>query len=245
MNYKEILKNRYVQLALALVVGITVGAIFYPSKSEEYRERAELLYEKTVELEKTLEEKKIELTETEIQLDKTVSEFKSFEEETSKKVESLRTENRELRTSAKRKKFKLVKPDGTIVEKEYEESQSEEITSVVTEIREEFDTKVKSIESRWKSAYERRVKKLKSEYEKKLEEKKTETIVVEKIVEKEKIVKVNERKLRTEVGVTTNKDLYIHTSYPLWGPVFIGGGVAADPQLGGKPEFRLGFGFEW
>jgi len=240
----KMLKNRYVQLVLAFGIGAAIGVVFYPSKSTETREKIQLLEQtvKTQELE--LNEKEIKVRTTERSLQESTASFKTYREDTNSKIESLRTENSSLKQSAKRQKFRLVKPDGTIIEKEFEESSSEEVTSVVTEVREEFTRKVESIESKWKQIHETRVQKIKESYEKKLKEKKTEIQIVEKIVEKEKIVKVNEKKLRTEIGYSSDDKAYTHASYPVWGPMFLGGGVSIDRDLK-LPEARIGVGIDW
>lgn len=238
------LENRYVQLALAFIIGGALSALFYVPKTTETREKIEILETKKVELERELDETRTNLRQTRESLDQTVSEYKTFEEETSEKIESLRVENSKLVQSNKRKRFKLVKPDGTIIEKEYEESQSEEVTSVVTEVRKEFDTKVKSIESKWERIHKERVTKIVEEYERRLKEKKTEIVEKEVIVEREKIVKVNEKKLRTEAGYTSDKKVYGHISYPVWGPFFLGGGAASTTDFQ-ESEARVGIGLSW
>jgi hypothetical protein len=238
------LKNRYVQLALAFIIGGALSALFYVPKTTETREKIEILETSKIELERELDETRTNLRQTRENLDKTTSEFSSFEQETSQKIESLRVENSKLIQSSKRKRLKLVKPDGTIVEKEYEESQSEEVTSVVTEIRQEFDTKVKSIEDKWKRIHKERVSKIVEDYEKRLKEKKTEVVTKEVIVEREKIVKVNEKKLRTEAGYTSEKKIYTHISYPVWGPFFLGGGASSTTDFK-EPEARIGIGLSW
>lgn len=238
------LKNKWVQLLLVFVLGLAVGAIFYPSKEEEYKKKVSETSKRNTSLHKQLEERAEIISELSSRLEEQESTFLSFREESSAKIDTLRTENRQLRSSARRQTFKIVKPDGTIIEKELEESSSEEITSVVTEVREEFDRKVESIESKWKSIHKSRVEKLKEEYEKKLKEKKVETKVVEKTVEKEKIVKVNERKLRTDLGYSSDNRFYLHATYPLFGPVFLGGGASSDKGFSDS-EARLGIGMEW
>jgi len=240
----KILKNKYIQLVLAFGIGAAIGVIFYPSKSTETREKIQLL-ERTVRTqEKELDEKEIKMQTAERSLQESTTSFKTYREHTGSKIESLRTENSSLKQSAKRQKFRIVKPDGTVIEKEFEESSSEKATSVIIEVREEFTRKVESIESKWKQIHETRVLKIKDSYEKKLKEKKTEIKIVEKIVEKEKIVKVNEKKLRTELGYSSDDKVYTHASYPIWGPVFLGGGVSIDRDMK-QPEARIGVGIDW
>lgn len=240
----QFLKNKYIQLILAFGIGAAIGIVFYPSKSIETREKIQLLEQTVKTQEKELNEKEIKIQTAKRYLQESTASFKAYREDTNSKIESLRTENSSLKQSAKRQKFRIVKPDGTIIEKEFEESSSEEVTSVITEVRQEFTRKVKSIESKWKKLHETRVLKIKESYEKKLKEKKTEIQIVEKIIEKEKIVKVNEKKLRTELGYSSDNNIYIHASHPIWGPLFLGGGVSIDRDMK-QPEARIGVGINW
>lgn len=225
---KDLLKKKSTQLVLALLLGVTVGALFYPTKS--IKEKYEL------QIKELKKESSTKIAELEESLESSEEENREYQEETRRTMSELRTENRELRKSMKRKKFKLVKPDGTIIEKEYEESQSEEISSVVTEIREEFDQKVSSIESRWKKVHLERVSKLREQHESEIKKIRSE--------KKERVVEVNKKKLRPEIGINTNLDAYFHMTYSLWGPVFIGGGASVNPQDGQFGEARFGLGLE-
>lgn len=241
------LKNRYVQISAAFVIGGFLGYTFYPTKSIEERIRVEVNeeYKSTLELyhsayQSTNEKLQEQLTETE-------KSSKEFKEETNKKVNILTTENRQLKQKVKKRKFKLIKPDGTIIEREFEESDTQETSSVVTSIKEEFTRKVSQIESKWKKIHVDRIKALKTKFEEELKKKETKTVIKEKIVEKEKIVKVNEKKFRPEIGINNDKDIYLHGTYPLWGPFFLGGGVSGGGSLD-KVEFgdvRVGVGIEF
>lgn len=240
----SLLKKRWVQITLAALLGITIGALFYPTKQIEERTRKEVAEQYELELkELKTSNKTLEQSYTAKLKFKTEA-LAKYKEETSSKLRTLTTENRELHKSMKRRRFKLIKPDGTIIEKEYEESQTDEVTSVVTEIREEFNRKVSSIESRWKSVHQKRVKSLKEEYEKKLSIVKKEQKVKTVYVEKEKIVKINPKSLRPEVGLTLDKAQYFHVTYSLWGPVFIGGGITGDVEARRFDDVRLGAGIE-
>jgi hypothetical protein len=234
------------KVASSVLFGAAIGAVFYPSKSITERETSKLKerYElKISEIQKTHTE------ETKTLSEKLVSEEaarKSLEIETSKKVELLTQENKSLKQSSKKQKFKLIKPDGTIIEKEMEQSNSEEVSSVVTSIKEEFNQKVKSIEEKWKKVHEERIAELKKKFDQDIKKTKSEQKTVEKIVEKEKIVEVNKKKFRPEVGAAYDKEElmgYFHLSYPVVGPVFIGGGVSGNKTKFG--EAQLGIGLEF
>jgi hypothetical protein len=243
---KQLWQYDWFKISSSLLLEVVIGVVFYPSKTVTERETSKLkeAYElKISEMQKTHNEESAKLSE---KLVAEESARKSLETETSKKIEILTTENKSLKQSSKKQKFKLVKPDGTIIEKEMEQSNSEEVSSVVSSIKEEFDQKVKSIEERWKKVHEERVVELKKKFDQDIEKAKSEQKVVEKTVEKEKIVEVNKKKLRPEVGASYDgtKDVkgYFHLSYPVAGPVFIGGGVSGSKT--GFGDIRLGLGLE-
>ena len=240
----ELLKKRGVQVALALFIGITIGALFYPSTTTTERVKKEITEKYELQIKELKEVHASSIKEVEDTLEHREEMNRELREETSRKVASLTTENRQLRQSSKRKKFKLVKPDGTIIEKEYEESQSEEISSVVTEVREEFNRKVSSIENKWKSIHISRVESLKEDFNSKIEKIKSEKKEKIVYVEKEKIVEVNKKKLRPEIGVTSEKEAYIHGTYTLWGPVFVGTGASMDIETKAFGDARFGLGIE-
>lgn len=231
---------------LAVATGLVVGVVFDPWKTITEIETSKLKesYElKIQEIQKTHTEETQQLSQ---KLSTQESESRTREFELSKRVETLTQENKSLKQSSKKQKFKLVKPDGTIIEKEMEESNSEEVTSVVTQVREEFNQKVKTIEDRWKKVHEERVVELKKKFDQELEKARSEQKVVEKTVEKEKIVEVNKKKLRPEVGAAYDKEEllgYFHLSYPVAGPIFIGGGVSGNKTNFG--DVRMGVGLEF
>lgn len=230
----------------SLLIGAAIGAIFYPSKIITERETSKVkeTYElKIAEINKTHAEESKRLNE---RLSSEESARRTLEIETSRKVELLTQENRSLKQSNKKQKFKLIKPDGTIVEKEIEQSNSEEVTSVVSSIKEEFNQKVKSIEEKWKKVHEERIVELKKKFDQDIEKTRSEQKVVEKIVEKEKIVESNKKKFRPEAGVAyDNQDYlgYFHLSYPVVGPVIVGGGVSGNKTKFGEAQLGLGLEF--
>lgn len=228
----EILKNKYVQLGLALFVGITIGAVFYPTSKieEKYKSQYEL---KETELKQTHSAETQALTES---LQKEEASHKSYQEETTKKISTLVTENSSLKSSIKKRKYKLIKPDGTIVEEEFEDSNTESSTSKITEIREEFNKKVSEIEDKWKKVHEERIAVIQKQFDEKLEKAKQES----KTVEQSRTVETNQKKLGIEAGMTTERDYYAHGTYTLWGPVFIG--VGADMNHTDKTMNNARFG---
>jgi len=247
LNIKALWEKDWFKVGTSLLAGAAIGVVFMPSKASTEKEKTQIKesYELQIaELNKTHREEQYKLAN-----EKSATEQRYAEQQSqlSKKIEVLAQENRSLKTSVKKKKFKMVKPDGTIIEREVEESNSEELASLSSSIKEEFEQKVKQIESNWKSVHEKRVVELKKQFDQDLSKAKSEQKIVEKIVEKEKVVVVNKKSLRTEIGGSYNKDKdvngYFHGSYPVAGPIFIGGGASGSNK--GWGDIRLGAGISF
>lgn len=225
---RKLIKKRSVQLLLAALVGAALSAAL-ASKSTSYR------YEKTLEEQRSRYERQLKTLNE--QLASSEAELERYISESSRQLAMLKQENRRLRTSMKKNRLKIVKPDGTIIEKEYEEAKSDEVTSVVTSIKEEYVRKVRSIESKWKKVHLKRIAEIKKEYEERL---KKRTKVVER-----KTVKINEKKIRSEVGLSSERTVYTHTTYNFAPPFFIGGGSSFRLDDRNFHEIRIGVGMEF
>lgn len=220
---KKLSKNKFFYPVVCLLVGMAIGAIFYPSKSitrEEIRK-----YEAKIE---KLEEQKrfIELDRKE-NWDFQERKFKRYQKETEQKISTLRTENTQLKQKVKERIVKIVTPDGTIREEIVRESDTQVVSQIVTDIKQEFTEKVASIENRWKTVHERRVVQIKDSYEKKLAEKQH---IIDTYSKKETI-KINERKFGVSLGYTTDDTIYSNISYSIFGPFFVDFNVTSDREF--------------
>lgn len=241
MSLKDLLQNRLVQLGLALAAGVTAGSLLYPHKSFEEKIREEVRQEYQLKTEESEKRHMSENKELKDKLELVEQSSRKYEEETSRKIDRLTQENSTLKQSVKKQKLKIIKPDGTVVEKEIEESNTEATHTVITQVKEEFSRKIKEIEDKYKKVHEERVTKIKLEFDEELKKAKSEVKTVEVIREVERRVEVNKKSLRPEIGVTTDKDVYLHGTYNLWGPVFVGGGVSGTNSSFGEARFGLGF----
>lgn len=232
----SILKNRVVQIGLAAVVGITVGYFIYPSKEIEEELRTE--YEQKID--KIEETHKEILSATNEAFDQVVNKHNEHQEETRKKISVYESQIRELKSKTKESTYKLIKPDGTIVEKTFKENETSESTKYVKQVREEFDRKVKSIESKWMKIHKKRVEKLEENYQKKLVDHRQ---TLEKRYQK-RIEKINAKKFSFELGYGSDKKVYTHSSMDIWGPLFIGSHLEASDTLDSiEGGFGLGIKF--
>ncbi len=224
------LKNKNAQISLALLAGIAIGALFYPTKHIEERERAK--YQEIIKMSETIKETlRTKLTE---QIDELKEEKTTRIIETVQKVAKLTYQIRELKSKKKETFYKLVKPDGTIEIRTYKESEVNESTKVITSIKEEFESKVTEIEDRWKRVHTKRIKDVKKDFETK--KKIYEDRIAE--LESEKIVDINPKTYGLEAGYLSNANYYMHSNIDVFGPVFIG--VHAQTDFAG--DFAAGAG---
>lgn len=221
---------------LCLLGGIAIGAIFYPSKT--ITREVEARYESTID--RLENEKKSEREQFAEILTKRETEHKEYRRETDQKMSSLRTENTELKQKTKETIVKIVKPDGTITEKTIRTSDTQVVSQIVTDIKQEFNEKVSSIEEKWKQVHEDRVKDIKKDYERQLEEKQKEI----SYYSKKETIKVNERKFGVSLGYTKNDTYFSSITYSVFGPFFLDVHLEADPKfVNSNGGVGLGFSF--
>ena len=130
MNPLDLLKNDYVRGVLILLLGVTIGALFYPTKKVE--EKVSQKYEQ--------------------QISQIKSEFQTYKSVSEEKITSLTSQVTELNTHQKIVYVKVVKPDGTVeihktTEKDTQESDSKssQVTQdKITQIQSEFASKEKT-----------------------------------------------------------------------------------------------------
>lgn len=210
---KKLLENKYAIPVIALLIGIAVGSIFYPSKTITREETAK--YEAKIEkLETQKREIKKEMENT-VDVITELNHIRIAEKE--QRITSLRTENTNLRQKTKERIIKIIKPDGTITEEIVRESDTEIVSQIVTDIKQEFNEKVTSIENKWKTIHKKRVIVIKEKYEKKLTEKQH---IIDTYSKKETI-KINERKFGVSLGYTSDDNYFSNISYDIYGPFFL------------------------
>lgn len=233
---KKLLQNMYFRYVLVLLIGITVGVVLYPTKSVE--ETIKKRYEKEL-IAKTQEFNTQLKTQAEL-IDNMFQKHTEYRENSFKKYAEYESRISILLAKTKESTFKLVKPDGTVVEKTFKSSETSETTEYIKQVKEEFNRKVQSIENKWMRIHTERIETLNKTQEKKLEEYRRQ--VDEEYANK--VTKTNEKKFYTEFGYTKEKKYYLHNSYALWGPIFVGShldGKEDGTDIGGG----VGVGIRW
>ena len=233
----KIVKSEGGKIVLALIVGVAIGAIFYPSKSikEEERQRYEERIQKEVDYSRKLQQDHRE------QIAAVRNESREREEQLSVKINKQQTEITNLRSKVSERTYKLVKPDGTIEERTFKESELAKDSTVITSIRTEFDKKVKDIERRYESIHRERLIKIKEQTDQKIREK--ELRIAE--LEKKKTVEINKRSFGVAAGIMTDQSYFGSVERDIFGPIYLQGLIQVNPQNSSDNKGGVGIGIRF
>lgn len=219
----------------ALIGAIVLSAILsfqcstYKSSISSYQEQ-EKKYESDI---KKLQASNAELSSS------SASEIRRVATEYEVKIKSLTKERDSLRKKTYKERIKIVKPDGSIVEKEIEKESSDSTKEVIADVRSEYQSQIKILEDKMRAESSQKITEIKESYEKQLAEERSKSSHKETVHKGET---KTERKLRLESGLELDKDFYYHSSYSL-SPFVVGGGVSAERWK--VKDARLGLGLEF
>ena len=126
-----------------------------------------------------------------------------------------------LKVSSKETYVKVVFPDGTIEERRVTEMDSTELQSISNEVQMEYEQRLRIAEEQWKKVHESSITQLSETYQKQVSQ------YTEEIRTRDERIKLltNPKKFGLELGVgyADEKFTYVHTTYDVLGPWFVGG----------------------
>lgn len=227
---QDLLQKEWFRLLGVLLIGITIGVVFYPTKrieekmTQKHQEEISILKEAHSKEVKEINDKYVAV----------VQENKELHVEAERKITKLQEEVKTLQSKQKTATYRLVKPDGTIEERIFTESEVNESSKVVTQIQEEFKVKIDQIETKWSTIHQERVAKIQKDFDsKETDYKKT----IDELT-KSKVTSINEKRFGLEAGIMSNKNYYGHATMDVWGPTFVG----VQGELGPNNDNKLGIG---
>jgi hypothetical protein len=222
--------NEWARYVVVLLIGAAIGAVFYPTKQIE--EKVSKKYEQDIA---TLNQQHQET------ISKMTSDFNSQSKSMSEqkvqsdlKITQLQTQITTLKSHQKTSHYKLIKPDGTIEERDYTDTDINQSSKTVTSIQQEFTQKIDSIEKKWEAIHLSKVQSLKTEFDSK------ETTYKKTIsdLESSKSVSINPKHYGVEAGYLTGNSYYVHGDADIFGPVFVG----IQGQTGNSNAIGVGLG---
>lgn len=224
-----LMKNQLVRYVIVLLVGITVGAVFYPTK--KVTETLTKKYEQQIQTLNEVHSQELQTSKSE--LDKVTSESKTEQEQSQAKISQLTTQVHDLQSSKKTTYYKIIHPDGTVEVRETTDAESTESDTVATQIQAEYQQKLDTATQQLEKTHQDQITSLTNDFNSKAQSYE-QTI---SSLQKTKTVETNPKTTSIEAGVMNDKDYYIHATHDLWGPVFLG--VQGELGSGGD---RIGAG---
>ena len=234
MNVKEFLKTQDGKYLSIFLSGLLVGYVAFPEKRVE--EKLTQQYEQKIAEIKQINE--IQLSKTEEEKKKTEASLSSYKRQTDKKLQKLTKEVTELRSKQKVSYYKIVRPDGTVEIKKFTETDISESSQVIESVRQEYSEKISELENKWKQVHEKRVADIVQEFSLKEDRYKKEIFKLEQ----QRVTEIGKKSFGVEVGLNSDENVYLHATYDILGPFFIGGLVTNPMQMS---SIGLGIGIRF
>jgi hypothetical protein len=217
-KFVEFVKSHPVaQFVLVFIAGVAIGALFYPTKRIEDRvhQQDQLIIDKL-----TTEKEEIRTTLTQ-QITSITQQKNEMQLSMTQQLMELRLEVKELQSKKKEVWYKIVKPDGTIEERRYSESEVNESSQVISSVQQEYEKKITELNTQWQKTVDSKLQEQQVQFDK--INKENERKISE--LESSHTVTINEKKYGLEVGYLTSAQYYGHVNVDLFGPIFIGAHV--------------------
>jgi BMFP domain-containing protein YqiC len=223
-----LMNNRIIQWIICVAIGIAVGVVFNPSKKEYETKIQEMTqtYEKQIQI--IQDETAVKVEQLIQQASNTESSYKQTIAELDKKIVSISQENTQLKQTSKVVTYKIVKPDGTIIETSSTTTTNEVISQISKQMDEQLNKKIAETETKYKQQYESQLKTSTEQYQASLKTIQTEyDLKIQKLID-QKIVVTNEKKLGVALGIQSDSKAFLNASYDIWGPVFVDSHIGID-----------------
>ena len=206
--------NVYVRYVVILLVGITVGAVFYPSKN--IKESISKQYEQQIQTLQQQHSSEIQSLQQTYQT--SLSQEQSKTVEAQGKIDSLTTQVTELQSHKTTNYYKIVHPDGTVEIKQSTEDDTDSNSQIASQVQQEWQSKMDEQAKTLQTQYQQTISSMQQQMSS-MTQTYQQTIAT---MQETKTVQDNPKKFGIEAGRMTNTDYYGHVTYDLWGPFEIG-----------------------
>jgi len=214
---KEVASLRWVQVLGAFAAGALMCTLLYPTKTITSKITQD--YETKIQQLET--QHKTEVTSLQTKVDSLTQSNKSLTERYEAKITQLNLQIQTYSSQRIEVHYKLTKPDGTIEERSYLQTQDQATQTMMSEMKSEYDRQLLQTQSEYQRKSEELVSQTRLEYQMKIDTLKTE---LSKYTSSSTVT-VNAKKLGLELGYNTDFRTYLHGTYDIWGPIFIGGQI--------------------
>lgn len=228
-----VVSSRTAQLVIVLIVGMVIGALFYPSSriekktSEKYEQQISKLNEQHTQ----------ELSNVRSQVTSLEQKNESIEKQYQGKMSSLSQTISQLQRSKKIDRYKITKPDGTVEEHTVIEDNVTQNVQTTDQIKQEYETKLTSQIQTIKKETEDKISSIQKTFDQKEQEYQQKIHTLETSEVKE----VNTKHFGVEAGILMSKSYYMHATADLVGPLFVG----AHAETGFNSMLGIGVGLKF
>lgn len=224
----RIISNKFVQWILCISIGIAVGIIFNPSKKEYETKIQEMTQTYQKQIETIQNETATKVEQLIQQASNTESSYRQQIAELDKKIISISQENTQLKQTSKVVTYKIVKPDGTIIETSSTTTTNEVISQISKQMDEQLNKKIAETETKYKQEYESKLQATTEQYQHQLKTVQAEyDLKIQKLID-QKVIVTNEKKLGVALGVQSDSKAFLNASYDFWGPFFVDSHIGID-----------------
>lgn len=230
-----IINNPVVRLILVFLLGILIGALFYPTKT--IKEQESLKYERQIEEMKTTHDKTV--TDLNEKYTKEVTTVQNKLTEVQQSYSKATTENKELRQKVKKRTIKISKPDGTVIERVLEESESEAITKVTEDLKQSYEKKISDIMTNITKENQEKIEKIIAERDAEIKLKESQ---IEEY-KKSKQVEINKKRSGISAGYMSDRQYFGSFEQDIIGPIFLD--VTGTSDFTNKAAVGVGIGVRW
>lgn len=237
MMLNDLLQNQVIRYIMALIVGVTVGVVFYPSKKIE--EKVSLKYEDEISSLKETHQK--EISKQQEEYTKLSTEYNSYHKESESKISSLITQVSNLKNSKKTTYYKIVHPDGTVEIRKTLESESESSTEISSQIQKEYQQKVDDLNKSLQETHDNKISELQKQFDSKEQDYK-HTI---EDLQKTKTTTINEKHFGVSVGILSDKSYFGDVNVDVWGPLYLDMFGSYGPNTNNSSLLGIGGGIRF
>lgn len=211
---KFVKNNKVAQFALTLLAGVAIGAIFYPTKSIVTKVSKQ--YEQQITQLNTQHSQELETQKTSYEQQLTQSSQTIASQ--SSKIDELQSTVSDLKSQEHVVYYKIVHPDGTIEEHQTTDKDTDDQSSVVTQVQQEYQQQITDLTSKMLTTQQQAVTALQTSYDSQITDLKT-TI---SSLQSSKTETINAKHYGVEGGMLTNATYYVHGNADVFGPFFVG-----------------------
>jgi len=225
--------SKPLQFALVFLAGVTVGALFYPTKI--IKDSLTKTFQSQIA---TLNQQhSTELAQTKSQYNAQVQTLTQTNTTLSSKVTDLTTQVTNLKSHQTNNYVKIVHPDGTIEIRDTSEKDSSSEQQISQQMQQEYDQKLQTQIFQLQTVQASTISSMQKTWDAKEQSYQSQIATLTKTHSET----INPKNFGVEAGVLTDGDYYAHVTYDVWGPFLIGlhGQFGATSQVGAGIGLRF------